>query len=60
MSSVLELPLLRISQIGSPDIYSVGEFYSHELVAYVRSVVEVIPISMFAILTRIIAVQVID
>ena len=57
LKSVLELPLLRISQIGSPDIYSVGEFYSQELVGYVRSVVEVIPVSMFAILTRIIAVQ---
>lgn len=57
LKSVLELPLLRISQIGSPDIYSVGEFYSQELVAYVRTVVEVIPVSMFTILTRIIAVQ---
>lgn len=57
LKSVLELPLLRISQIGSPDVYSVGEFYSQELVQYVRSVVEVIPKSMFSILTRIIAVQ---
>ena len=57
LKTVLELPLLRISQIGSPDIYAVGEFYSQELVGYVRSVVEVIPVSMFAILTRIIAVQ---
>lgn len=57
LKSVLELPLLRISQIGSPDVYSVGEFYSQELVGYVRGVVEVIPKSMFSILTRIIAVQ---
>lgn len=57
LKSVLELPLLRISQIGSPDVYSVGEFYSQELVGYVRTVVEVIPKSMFSILTRIIAVQ---
>lgn len=57
LKSVLELPLLRISQIGSPDVYSVGEFYSQELVQYVRSVVEVIPKSMFSILTRIISVQ---
>jgi len=57
LKSILEMPLLRISQIESPDIYSVSEYYSSQLVTYVRSVVEVIPVSMFEILNEIISVQ---
>ena len=57
LKSILEMPLLRISQMESPDIYSVSEYYSSQLVSYVRSVVEVVPISMFEILNEIIGVQ---
>ena len=57
LKSILEMPLLRISQIESPDIYSVSEYYSSQLVSYVRSVVEVVPVSMFEILNEIISVQ---
>jgi hypothetical protein len=35
------MPLLRISQHQSNDLYSVTEYYSSELVAYVRGVLEV-------------------
>ena len=51
------MPLLRISQHRSDDLYSVTEYYSSELEAYVRSVLEVIPATMFEILNRIITVQ---
>ena len=43
LKSILEMPLLRISQHHSDDLYSVTEYYSSELEAYVRSVLEVIP-----------------
>lgn len=54
---ILDTPLQRISQCGSADLFSVSEYYSSELVAYVRAVLEVIPISMFAILDDVITVQ---
>lgn len=57
LRSILDIPLLRISQSGSMDLYSVSEYYSSELVAYVRSVMEIIPVSMFSILNDVIAVQ---
>ena len=38
LASALDLPLLRINQANSPDLLSVSQFYSGELVAYVRKV----------------------
>lgn len=38
LASALELPLLRINQANSPDLVSVSQYYSGELVAYVRKV----------------------
>jgi WASH complex subunit strumpellin len=38
LASAMELPLLRIQQVESPDLLSVSQFYSSELVAYVRRV----------------------
>ena len=52
--SILDLPLLRINQCGSKDVVSVSEYYSSSLVRYVRSILEVIPKSMFIILNDII------
>ncbi|CAK9191029.1 unnamed protein product [Sphagnum troendelagicum] len=57
LRSILDIPLLRISQCGSVDLFSVSEFYSSELVAYVRTVLEVIPANMFSILNDVIATQ---
>jgi WASH complex subunit strumpellin len=57
LKSMMELPLLRISQCGSPDLVSVSEYYSHELISYVREVMEVIPASMFSTLDTIIGLQ---
>ena len=50
-------PLVRIVQINSPDLFSVSEYYSGELVSYVRRVMEIIPKSMFIILNEIIELQ---
>ncbi|EGG23615.1 hypothetical protein DFA_05749 [Cavenderia fasciculata] len=55
--SILDLPLVRISQCASPDLLSVSEYYSSELVGYVRKVLEIVPKSMFIILKQIIDMQ---
>eukprot|EP01103_Thecamoeba_quadrilineata_P007563 TRINITY_DN17421_c0_g1_i1.p1 TRINITY_DN17421_c0_g1~~TRINITY_DN17421_c0_g1_i1.p1 ORF type:complete len:1167 (+),score=245.82 TRINITY_DN17421_c0_g1_i1:17-3517(+) len=57
LSSILHLPLVRINQAQSPDFFSVSEFYSGELVGYVRRVLEVIPQTMFITLSEIIDIQ---
>lgn len=58
LASALDLPLLRISQAGSSDLVSVSQYYSGELVNYVRTVLQIIPESMFQILEQIIQMQV--
>jgi WASH complex subunit strumpellin len=57
LKSVLELPLLRLSQVGSKDLYPVSQFYSSQLVDYIRSVLEVIPGNMVGILVDTVAKQ---
>jgi len=57
LASILDSPLVRISQVGSSDTVSVAAHYSNELVKYVRNVLEVIPKSMFDVLVRIIELQ---
>jgi WASH complex subunit strumpellin len=56
-SSILSLPLVRISQAGSKDDISVADYYSSQLVAYVRRVLEIIPSSVFQTLDEIITLQ---
>uniref|UniRef100_A0A3P8VPU0 WASH complex subunit 5 n=1 Tax=Cynoglossus semilaevis TaxID=244447 RepID=A0A3P8VPU0_CYNSE len=58
--SALDLPLLRINQANSDDLMSVSQFYSGELVAYVRKVLQIIPESMFTSLAKIIKLQIHD
>uniref|UniRef100_A0A8C5CG81 WASH complex subunit 5 n=1 Tax=Gadus morhua TaxID=8049 RepID=A0A8C5CG81_GADMO len=60
LASALDLPLLRINQANSPDLLSVSQFYSGELVAYVRKVLQIIPDSMFTSLAKIIKLQIHD
>ncbi|TMW68696.1 hypothetical protein Poli38472_006164 [Pythium oligandrum] len=57
LASILDVPLTRIHQCGSGDVISVAEYYSGELVDYVRRVMEVIPQSVFRILAGIIKLQ---
>lgn len=57
LASALDLPLLRINQAGSPDLMSVSQYYSNELVSYVRKVLHIIPETMFGLLAQIIELQ---
>nr|KAF6427016.1 WASH complex subunit 5 [Molossus molossus] len=57
LASALDLPLLRINQANSPDLLSVSQYYSGELVSYVRKVLQIIPESMFTSLLKIIKLQ---
>nr|XP_045581537.1 WASH complex subunit 5-like [Procambarus clarkii]XP_045581547.1 WASH complex subunit 5-like [Procambarus clarkii]XP_045581556.1 WASH complex subunit 5-like [Procambarus clarkii] len=57
LSSGLDLPLLRINQARSPDLISVSAYYSGDLVAYVRKVLQIIPETMFGLLAKIIMLQ---
>ena len=41
LASALDLPLMRINQASSDDLGSVSQYYSSELVAYVRVVLQV-------------------
>ena len=53
----MERPVLRISQAKSNDMVSVAQYYSAELVAYVRKVLQIIPESLFKVLDQIISLQ---
>uniref|UniRef100_A0A1I8H261 WASH complex subunit strumpellin n=1 Tax=Macrostomum lignano TaxID=282301 RepID=A0A1I8H261_9PLAT len=57
LATAMEQPLLRISQANSPDLASVSQYYSAELVTYVRKVLQVIPKTMFKRLAEIISIQ---
>ena len=57
LASILDVPVLRIMQCGSPDALSVAEYYSQELVGFVRRVMEIIPRSVFKILTNIVNIK---
>jgi WASH complex subunit strumpellin len=57
LATMLELPLVRIIQAKSSDIVSVSQYYSAELVSFVRKTLEIIPMSMFTILNKIIDLQ---
>eukprot|EP00048_Salpingoeca_helianthica_P015709 m.228184 g.228184 ORF g.228184 m.228184 type:complete len:1164 (+) comp17418_c0_seq1:49-3540(+) len=57
LSSALDLPLVRIQQSNSPDLVSVSQYYSSELVAYVRKVLQIIPEKMFSVLEKVIHLQ---
>ena len=48
---------MRINQAGSADLVSVSQYYSGELVAYVRKVLQIIPQTMFSLLAKIIHLQ---
>eukprot|EP00516_Mucochytrium_quahogii_P006657 CAMPEP_0203756166 /NCGR_PEP_ID=MMETSP0098-20131031/9484_1 /ASSEMBLY_ACC=CAM_ASM_000208 /TAXON_ID=96639 /ORGANISM=" , Strain NY0313808BC1" /LENGTH=1157 /DNA_ID=CAMNT_0050647929 /DNA_START=208 /DNA_END=3681 /DNA_ORIENTATION=- len=57
LASILDAPLVRISQAGSPDTLSVAEYYSGELLRFVCNVLEVIPKTMFDVLVRLTKLQ---
>ena len=57
LASILDVPLTRIAQANSPDAISVAEYYSGELVSFVRRCLEIVPMTMFQILNEIIKIQ---
>lgn len=57
LSSILEVPLMRINQCNSPDTISVAEYYSSGMVDLLREVLEIIPKSVFRNLTEIVQIQ---
>lgn len=57
LASILDVPLVRIAQLGSPDAASVAAYYSGELVTFVRRVLDVVPVAVFALLGEIVRVQ---
>ncbi len=57
LAYALDIPVMRITQVNSPDFMSVTQYYSNELVAYVRKVLQIIPKSMFSLLAEIISIQ---
>ena len=57
LAFALDLPLVRITQANSSDFTSVTQYYSRELVLYVRKVLQIIPLSMFNLLAEIISIQ---
>lgn len=56
-ATLLQIPLVRINEAKSRDLLSVSQYYSGELVALVRRVMDVIPKTMFSILDQIIKLQ---
>jgi len=57
LSSIMDIPLLRIIESDSPDLESVSEYYSKELVKYVRRVLQVIPHAVFMLLDEVAELQ---
>lgn len=57
LASALEIPLLRINQAHSGDLVSVSQYYSNELVNYVRKVLQIIPRTMFQLMAKIIHIN---
>lgn len=55
--SILDAPLVRINQANSPDLSSVSQYYSTEVAAFMRSVLQVIPENMFAILNEVVQIN---
>ena len=50
LASILNFPLVRLFEIESEDIESVTNYYSGELVVFVRDILQIIPISVFGLL----------
>ncbi|MCQ2817245.1 MAG: hypothetical protein MJ252_08275 [archaeon] len=56
LASILNFPLIRLLEIESEDIESVTNYYSGELVSFVKSILQIIPTSVFGILKNVVKV----
>jgi WASH complex subunit strumpellin len=50
LASIMNQPLTRIIESGSDDLRSVANYYSGELVKFVKRVLQVIPKKIFSLL----------
>jgi len=53
LASIMNQPLIRIIESGSDDLRSVAQYYSGELVKFVKRVLQVIPKKIFTLLEQI-------
>ncbi|MCQ2816146.1 MAG: hypothetical protein MJ252_02660 [archaeon] len=56
IASILNYPLVRLFEIESDDIESVTNYYSGELVNFVKNILQIIPTSVFSILKDVVKV----
>jgi len=56
VASIMNQPLVRIIEANSEDLRSVANFYSSELVKFVKHVLQVIPKKIFSLLEQISAI----
>jgi WASH complex subunit strumpellin len=52
LSSSLDGPVERLRQLKSPDVARVTKYYSSQLVTFVRNVLGIVPVSVFATLVQ--------
>lgn len=52
LSSSLDAPVERLKQLNSPDATRVTDYYSLQLVSFVRKVLEIVPISVFGLVVQ--------
>ncbi|KAG9509962.1 WASH complex subunit 5, partial [Fragariocoptes setiger] len=57
LASAFDVALVRINQAGSRDLVSVSQYYSSQLVSYIREVLQIIPETMFTFVAQIITIQ---
>lgn len=53
LASIMNQPLVRIIEAGSEDLRSVANYYSGELVKFVKKVLQVIPKEIFRLLEKV-------
>lgn len=56
LSSILNIPMVRMISAESPDVESVSKYYSNELIKIVKDVLQIIPQLVFENLDNIIAI----
>jgi WASH complex subunit strumpellin len=56
LSTILNIPMVRLLQSDSPDIDSVSKYYSNELIRIVKDVLQIIPELVFENLDSIITI----
>lgn len=57
LTSILNIPVARVVQAGSKDLESIAKHYSTQLVAFVRRVMEAVPLVVFQVLERVARVR---